>query len=304
MRSKYKYILAILIIGMAAMGALAVANEIRDGKYTGPWVKVKDNVEIKARLPDVPKEIPILKVDNKNIDQGRSKGIAESILEVKNLGEIKSDNTRAAISVKDNNETEITVYKKGQLKYFTGKQWDEMYKKEDLPSDKQAKDISAKIVKKLIDEDLLNKDTVDVTKSEVTNDETCRAPVEQPDKVECFASNKHVNVDLSYKGIPLYGAGAKVRIYLGKNGELLGLLNSVGKVVPDKKVSIITPKDAIDKLKDKGYRDITIDSIRLVYDVKSPEEGVDYAEPAYDIQGKQHTTEEDVSFAIMIPATK
>lgn len=304
MRSRYKYVLAILLIGMAAMGALAVANEIRDGKYTEPWVKVKDNVEIKARLPDVPKEIPLLKVDDKNVDQGRSKGIVEGILEVKNLGEIKSDDTKAAMSVKDNTDAEITIYKKGQLKYFTGKQWDEMYKKEELPSDKEAKDTAAGLVKKLIDEDLLNKDTVDVTKSEVAYDETCRAPVGQPDKVECFVSNKHVNVDLSYEGISLYGAGAKVRVYLGKNGELLGFMNSVGKVVPDKKVSIITPKDAIDKLKDKGYKDITIDSIRLVYDVKSPEDGVGLIEPVYDIQGKQHTIAEDVSFAIMIPARK
>lgn len=299
---KYKYILAILLVSVMVVGAVAVSE--RNGKIPdiSSWVKVKDNVELKTKLPDVPKEVPILKIDNKNLDQKGSGNIAEKVLGIKNT-EIKSDNIRSVLGDKNNEETEITVYKRGQLKYSTGNEWKNMYKKEEMVGEKQAKDIAAGYIKKLADADLINKDMADTSKLEVIDDEIVAYNVKDG-STKTFASNRHVNLDLSYKGIPLSGAGAKVRIYTGKSGEVVGLLNSVGKVVPDKNVPIITPQDAIEKIKKDGYRDITIESIRLVYDVKSPEENVDYIKPAYDIQGHMHTPTGDAGFALIVPATK
>lgn len=299
---KYKYILAILLVSVMVVGAVAVSE--RNGKIPdiGSWVKVKDNVELKTRLPDVPKEVPILKIDNKNLDERGSSNIAEKVLGIKNT-EIKSDNTRSVLGNKNDEETEITVYKRGQLKYSTGNEWKNMYTKDEMVSEKQAKDIAAGYIKKLVDADIINKDMADTSKLEVVDDEIVAYNIKDG-STKTFASNRHVNLDLSYKGIPLSGAGAKVRIYTGKSGDVVGLLNSVGKLVPDKKVPIITPQEAIEKIKKDGYRDITIESIRLVYDVKSPEENADYAEPVWDIQGQTHTPNGDAGFALIVPATK
>lgn len=299
---RYKYILAILLVSVTVVGAVAVAerNGILPDKST--WVKVKDNVVLDTRLPDVPKEVSVLKIENKNLDEKGSSNIAEKILGVKNK-EIKSDNTRSVLGDKNNEELEVTVYRRGQLKYSTGNEWKNMYPKEEMASEKQAKDIASGYIKKLVDADLINKDMADTSKLEVVDDEIIGYNIKDG-STKTFASNRHVNLDLSYKGIPLRGAGAKVRIYTGKSGEMVGLLNSVGKLVPDKKVSIITPQDAIEKIKKDGYRDITIKSIRLVYDVKSPEENADYIEPAYDIQGHMHTPNGDAGFALIVPAAR
>lgn len=299
---KYKYILTILLVSVMVVGAVAVSE--RNGKMPdiGSWVEIKDNVELKTRLPDVPKEVPILKIDNKNLDGKGSSNIAEKILGIKNT-EIKSDNTRSVLGNKNNEETEITVYKRGQLRYSTGNEWKNMYKKEEMASEKQVKDIAAGYIKRLADADLINKDMVDTSKLEVVDDEIVAYNVKDG-STKTLASNRHVNLDLSYNGVPLSGAGAKVRIYTVKSGEVVGLLNSIGKVVPDKNVPIITPKDAIEKIKKDGYKDITIESIKLVYDVKSPEEDADYIEPAYDIQGQMHTPNGDAGFALIVPATK
>lgn len=294
-----------LLTSVMVVGAVAVAerNGIIPDKST--WVKVKDNVVLDTRLPDVPKEVPILKIENKNLDERGSGNIAEKVLGVKNTEntEIKSDNTRSVLGDKSNEETEVTIYRKGQLKYSTGNEWKNMYTKEEMVSEKQAKDIASEYVKKLVDADLISKDMADTSRLEVVDDEVIGYNTKDG-STKTFASNRHVNLDLSYKGIPLNGPGAKVRIYTGKSGEVIGLLNSVGKLVPDKKVSIITPKEAIEKIKKDGYRDVTITSIKLIYNVKSPEENADYVEPAYDIQGSMHTPNGDAGFALIVPAAK
>lgn len=291
-----------LLISMTIVGAVAVAerNGIIPDKST--WVKVKDNVVLDTRLPDVPKEVSILKIENKNLDERGSGNIAEKILGVKNK-EIKSDNTRSVLADKDNEELEVTVYRKGQLKYSTGNEWKNMYKKEEMVSEKQAKDIASGYIKKLVDADLISKDMADTSRLEVVDDEIIGYNTKDG-STKTFASNRHVNLGLSYKDIPLDGPGAKVRIYMGKSGEVVGLLNSVGKLVPDKKVAIITPKEAIEKIKKDGYRDITITSIELIYDVKSPEDNVNYVKPAYNIQGSMHTSNGDAGFALIVSAEK
>lgn len=302
---RFKKILAILFIGMVLTGAVAVANEVRNGKYTGPKYDQKDNVQIKADLPKVPKEVTLLKVEDKNIGQRGSGNVAEKALGVKNLKETGSDNTKSVLNDKDNNDVEVTVYKGGQIKYSTGKELSGMYKKEELLSEKQAKDVAKGFVQRLVDADLLNKDTIgDVSKSEVVNDETCRYNLKDG-KTECYASNQHVNVPLSYNGIKIDGGGGKVRTYLGKGGEVVGLMNSVGKLVPNKKVSVISVDDAIKKLKKDGYKDITIEKMEFVYELRSPEDGDGFARPAYKIEGVQHTPHgEDLKFGVFIPATK
>lgn len=300
---RYKYILGILLVCMAVISAAAIAE--RDGKLPDKksWVKVKDNIELKTALPVVPSEVAILRIDNKNLDEKAALDIAEKVLGVKTT-KIKSDKDKIALGNKDDEETEITIYKKGQLKYSTGKEWKKIYKKEEVQSEKQAKDIAAGYIKKLADADLINKEISDSPIMEVVDDEII-AYNEKDKTAATFVSNRHVNLYLSHDGIPLSGAGAKVRLYTGKNGEVLGLLNSIGKWIPGKKVQLKTPDEAIEEMKTDGYRDVTIEIMRLVYNVKSPEDNVEDIQPAYDIRGYMHAYNgEGPHFALIVPAVK
>lgn len=291
-----------ILVVMASMGAYAVANNARE-QIKMVDAKVKDNVQIKTTLPTVSNDVFILRtVESTNF--GHSSELAEKILGTKNLKDFGSDNTKSVLRDRDDSEIEVTIYKGGQLEYSTGKEWSNTYKKEEFLSEKQAKDAAKGIVQKLIDADTLNKDMVDISKSEIVNDEMCAYDTKNG-KIDCKATNQHVNIPISYKGIKIDGPGGKVRTYFSKGGEMVGLINSVGKLVVDEKVSIITPKDAIEKLKQDGYRDIDITTMELVYEAKSPEESTGTIEPSYKIEGVQHTPSgDDIRFGMFIPAKK
>lgn len=280
-----KHILAILIISIALAGTIEGKDLLRK-PYTGPWVDVKENVTLNTTLPAVPDEVFILKVDDKNIDEPKYRKISENILGIKNP-----------------DKKEVKISKRGQMKFSTGKEWNNKYSKNEMVDEQQAKVKAGGYINKLADEDLLAKDMVDLSKLKVEYDEIF---VYQDGKKESFVSNQHINAPLSYDGISLHGGGAKVRVYLTKDGEMAGLLNSVGKLKPDKKVAIITPEKAIDILKEEGYKDITINSIELAYEVPPAEENADNIYPVYVFKGVMHNTAsgEEISFYTTIPAIK
>ena len=316
MKRSIKYILALFLIG-AVIGTV-MADEIRreNVRENVPSEKtkeeitedVKENIVLKISLPKVPSEVFALKIEDENIDTQRSKKIAEDILGLgiatKNIEDKKLENGRGIVLTdKNNEEAEITIYKRGQLRYLSGKEWNEKYRQDDMLGEEQAKDKALGYVNKLVGEDLLTKSMVDSSKLEVAYDEIYTYD-SRNGKIEKYVSNQHVNLETSYDGIPLRGAGAKVRVYLGKGGVVTGVLNFVGKIKSDKKVSVITPQEAVDKLKADGYKNMDIESMEFVYYVPPLHEDVNYIYPAYDIKGKIHMRGSDIGFAQMIPATK
>ena len=278
-----KHILAILLISVASAGIIA-AQDVMRTEYTGPWVEVKDNVELKTALPVVPEEVFILKADDKDINEVKINKIAENILGIKNV-----------------ENKDVKISKRGQMKYSTGNEWKNKYAKNEMLDEQQAKARAIGYINKLADEDLLARNMVDPSKLKVEYDEIY---VYKDGKKESFVTNQHINMPVTYEGIPLHGGGAKIRVYLTKDGEMAGLLNGIGKLKPDKKVAIITPEEAIDLLKEKGYRDITIDSMELAYEVQTLEENDDLVYPAYIFKGVMHASGEDLGFYTNVPAVK
>jgi len=63
----------------------------------------------------------------------------------------------------------------------------------------------------------------------------------------------HVNFALSYNGIPIWGLGAKVRIYIGEGGGVVGFIGRFWEVRSAGEVSILRPEEAVQKLKELGY---------------------------------------------------
>lgn len=314
-----KYILALFLIGTTII-SIAMADEIRRETLPGEETReikdveeIKDagyteNIVIKTALPKVPSEVFALKIEDKNIDTQRSKKIAKDILGLdiitKNMEDKKLENGRGISLVdKNNGEAEITIYERGQLRYLSGKEWNEKYKPNDMQDESKAKDKALGYINKLVGEDLFTKSMVDSSKLEVVYDEIYTYD-SRNGNTERYVSNQHVNMETSYNGIPLRGAGAKVRVYFDKDGTVTGILNFVGKIKSDKKISVMTPQQVIDKLKADGYRNMDIESMDFVYYVPPVYQDVNYIYPAYDINGKTRTRGSDVKFAMMIPATK
>lgn len=278
-----KYILAVLFIGIASIGIIG-ANDMMRGEIQVPLPQVIEKVELKAALPDVPDKVFILSIEDKQLDDVKAKKIAERV-----IGNNKTNKS-------------LKLFSKGQMKYSTGKEWTNNFTKKELLNEEQAKTKALGYIKKLAKEDLIDSNMVNSSSLEVVYDETF---VIKDGKSESFVTNQHINMPLSVDGIPLHGGGAKVRVYLVKGGEMAGLTNGVGKLKKDKQVPIITPDEAIDALKENGYKNMTIDSLELAYEVLPPEENESFVYPAYIFKGVLHGPEGDnVSFYTNVPAVR
>jgi len=292
-----KYIISALIISVLAAGIIS-ANDVIRGEYTGPVAEVKENVQINAKLPDVPDQVAVLKVKAKKVDEVQNKKTVEKVLDIKPKESKKLPNGKG-FAFKDNENVAI-LYEGGQMKFSSGKELDNKFMKSEMLDEQAAKNKASGHIKKLTEQDMLDVSAADTSKMNVEYDEVY---VSNNGKIEKFFLNQHVNVETSFDGIPLRGPGAKIRTYFGKNGEMLGLLNGVGKPVADKKVNVISPEKAIELLKEKGYKDITIDSIEFAYEVPPISESAGFIYPVYIFQGKSHTPYgEDLLFYTSVPA--
>ncbi|WP_202320669.1 hypothetical protein [Archaeoglobus neptunius] len=105
-------------------------------------------------------------------------------------------------------------------------------------------------------------------------------------------TNKHVNFQMYYKGIKLFGPGAKVRVYFSGNG-VSGVITQLWNVKAVGKVGILDRDVAVKELKGCNVK-----SIELVYFVPLPEGDRTYIYPAYAIR----CVHEGVEIGKIVPA--
>ncbi|HEY4675023.1 MAG TPA: hypothetical protein VIH48_03100 [Candidatus Bathyarchaeia archaeon] len=107
-------------------------------------------------------------------------------------------------------------------------------------------------------------------------------------------NNVHVNFAISYDNIPLWGQGDTVRVYIGKEGEIIGFIGNFWEVETAEKVQVLAPKQAVEKLRELGYgismsknivSKATVKSIALAYLAPSPEAETTQITPVYVIKG-------------------
>ncbi len=251
------------------------------------YVVVAGNAQTSAQ------EVYTLKVVNQQLSKehaiaiARTLGIGGSPAERGNVWEFK----------------DAIIYKYGAVKYLNRTlAFDTKNLPEEMPSKDRAMAIAKRYIQRLIEAGILDKNLLS-GKLEVVEDEEVVAY--RNGTKQRYVLNVHVNVPLEYNGIPLHGAGAKVRIYLSKDGKLAGILSFLGKLVPDKKVSIISKEEAIEKLRRMGYENAKIDSIELVYEVPPPHAMPTTILPAYVIKGRLTLSDGSVvKFAKVIPAVR
>jgi|Deesub1362A_J573_1020465.scaffolds.fasta_scaffold01786_3 hypothetical protein len=198
---------------------------------------------------------------------------------------------------------DATVYKYGAVRYLNSTlAFDTRNLPEEIPSEAEAKAVALKYVQKLADMGILEQSLLS-PKLEVVKDEEVVAY--RNGTRQRYVLNVHVNVPLEYNGIPLHGAGAKVRVYLSGDGKLAGVLSFPGKLIPDRKISIISETEAVEKLRSMGYENAEIDSVQLVYEVPPPESMPASITPAYLIKGRLTLSDGSVvRFARVIPAAR
>jgi|GEM_PF-3033467 len=242
---------------------------------------------------DSAREVYTLKV----VDQQLSEEQAVAIARALGIRGIPAEEGRAWVF------RDAVVYKYGGVRYLnTTLAFDTRNPPEEMPSEAEARVTAMKYVQKLAEMGVLEQSLLS-GKSEVVSDEVVVAY--RNGTGQRYVLNLHVNFPLEYSGIPLHGAGAKVRVYLSGGGKLAGVLSFPGKLAPDRKVAIISKQEAIQKLRSMGYENAKIDSIQLVYEVPPPESMPASIVPAYLIKGRLILSDGSaVKFAKLIPAAR
>lgn len=255
-------------------------------------------ITVEAPLQTVPTEMYTLKVIDQKISKEHAQQITERLFGIR--GEAMDKGNAWFIK----NETrEIVLYKYGAIKYLDAPEvLSSKHPASEMPSEIDAKLMARKFIHRLADEGLLQREMIPAT-IEIERDTEVIAY--RNGTMENYVLNVHVNAPLSFNGIQLHGAGAKLRVYLTKGSEVVGLLNFVGKLESDKKVAVLSPEEAIEKLRGMGYGNSKIESIEFVYDMSSPSEMPKSIIPAYVFKGTMFAKDGSaLKFVQVVPAVK
>lgn len=245
--------------------------------------------------PTVPTDVAILKTVSNAITEEQALTIAK-IFNVN--GDAQSFNGSWMITQGEIPEysKKLLIYKSGSIEYYgnPSKIWFTPYLPEELPTTNVCISIAEQLLERLKTEGLVSQsfqmsffDVVNDTMSlfDLVNDTTTR-----------FVTNIHVNFNLHYNNVPLWGPGAKVRVYIGKDGEITGFIGNFWRVEPSARARILTPTQAAEKLREAGFgmgvpadmvAKAIVKSIELVYLAPNPtlEGDTTFIMPYYVIKG-------------------
>jgi len=253
-------------------------------------------VIVYANLPSVTDEIAILKTVTPEITQERALDIANVVFNVS--GEFKElDDVWKVWS----GTRTVWVYKSGGIIYDTTEVWGR-HLREELPSESACKDIADSFLENLRRKGLLQS-TLDTAFKDVVSDEGMIA--HRDGRIENYIANIHVNYSLSFSGIKVSGPGAKLRVYIGKGGEVTGFMGNLWEVSERKIVGMLKPEEAIELFKKRDYGAIkaAVRSIELMYYVPPPTVKTAYIIPVYQFNG-EFTLEDGsaIGFVEFLPA--
>ncbi|RLI78082.1 hypothetical protein DRP05_08260 [Archaeoglobales archaeon] len=195
--------------------------------------------------------------------------------------------------------------KSGRIVYTDVSRWmvgNDVDKPSNLPSEKEAIDIARSY---LANRGLMPEDAIlrNVTHPKVV----------AMDKEGRIISIGFEDIKVSFmrkiNGFPVVGAGSKLDVEIGGNGDVISVYKVWRGYKPYKEFSIITPEQALDELKKigvftgiKGTDEAMIDEIYLGYYAKSASENQVFLQPVYVFEGYvkgKHRTEK---FKQYVPA--
>lgn len=241
---------------------------------------------IQAVLPEVPDKLKVLRSIPVELSYADMTNVA-SIFGVS--GEAKNVNGIWRI---EKDSKELVIYTSGNLRFFhNSEMWNNGYERSQLPATAECINIADGLLSILRAKGLIFGDLgVTFTDTALDTSEFCNINGSRATMV----NNVHVNFALSYGEMPLWGPQAKVRVYVGKGGEVIGFIGDFWRVEPSDEVTILTPTEAVEKLRDVGYttnmskgavEQATIKSIALVY--MAPQAGSEPSiiTPVYVVSG-------------------
>jgi hypothetical protein len=122
-------------------------------------------------------------------------------------------------------------------------------------------------------------------------------------------TERHVHYGFKLEGIPVVGAGAKIKVTIGDKGEVLRVFKCWREVEKHQELPVLKPEEALEELqKSDAFADlkedskVTIKNAYLAYYTRSATEPQDYVFPVYVFKGTVETPYFSHEFTKYIPA--
>lgn len=248
-------------------------------------------IVVDATLPEVPSEMYILESQPFGMTGEQAANIASEVFNV--TGELTREDGAWIIRT---DQVEFSIYESGSIKFFDRpKMFGSGYFLETVPSDAECMRIAERFLEKLAAYGVSAGD-LQFSFEDIAEDMTVAASLVNGSQ-KTMINNVHVNFALSYNNISVRvrGSEAEIRVYLGKEGEVIGFIGDFWKVEATRKQAILTPMQAIEKMREVGYgaymprglvSNATVKTIELAYFASSPEARNVMLVPAYYISGE------------------
>jgi hypothetical protein len=185
------------------------------------------------------------------------------------------------------------------------KAYNEAYAPENLPSEDEAKEIADDFLQSLVGEAIPEPEFVEYEFLRVGETKTVAYELET-EEIETWTN--HLDVHYSFgelDGIPVWGPGAKIRVSVGDEGEVIGLHYVWREIKEDfGAYPAISKDDAIDIFKESLGEEPEKLNAELVYYAESQYEEQYFLQPYYVFSGTMMVDAEEVHFKTqLIPAT-
>lgn len=259
-----------------------------------------------AILPDVPNEMYILNAVSKDMTSENAKTLASTLFNVNGNPVL----VNGAWRIYDNqNNLEVSIFQTGVIIFYDNTKMDNQgYPLEQMPSETACKTASEQFIGNLKSQGLTG--NLQLSFKDIVKDVTVIGNING--SRTSLINNIHVNFEISYDNIRLWGPGATVRVYFDNHGDIIGFKGAFWSIEANQKSTILTPTQAIDKLNEVGFgtsmdkslvSNATVKSVNLVYYVASPEAQYTQIVPAYVIKGEVTGKDNTVSeFAQIVMA--
>jgi len=257
-------LLAVISVSSLILGAVSPMSHPEPGDSAYISIGYEDtqaSIEINCTLPDIPATVKIMQVKDDMITKDEVSSIASRLFDEIDTFEDEIYGWRGVSGYR-----EVVIFKYGGFMEYDHEEF--MHHgapAEEYPPPEECRRIADQYLAKILEDETVPND-ITVCYQDTVSD--IRQTINRNGTIiEETWTNTHINYIQKENGYELYGPGAKIRVYLDKDGEVIGFIGRFWDLEPVRNVDVISPEEAVGKLEAGG--DVAyINSVKLVYYVE------------------------------------
>ena len=286
---------ALLSLAASSASMLPPLPAVQLAQIKGDWAKVK--IELQAPLPTNPQEMMVYRLVYPQADEDYAKKLSRAF---GLSGQAESGAQTLMVSA---GPRALEIYPATGAFWFKDASvlWSGK-RPASLPAEQDGTEIAERFLRQ---NDLLPKGMA----FESTGHSNLKVYDVATGQSTSYDTDLHVNFRLTVDGIPVAGAGGKIKVYLGEGSRLIGLYWAGFAVHPFKPYPLISAAKAVALLEEYGIvstvkqpQQVVVSEVSLVYYAEPGLEAQEYLQPVYRLRGVVQGEEGSEPYLQYVPA--